>query len=338
MNAAGYISAGDIPKIYRWGIELIRSIQSIENPVLTVIIRILTNMGSGYFYIPVILLVLWCVDEKQGLRLGLLMLLSVWVNGLCKAFLKLPRPYHLDPAVARGFEKSCGLPSGHAQLSLTFSVLLASRLSASSRRGVKGKTAAWIAAILFSGIVAFTRLYLGLHFPADLPAGWLLGGIILAVYRFAGKPLERLVTAGGTRFQLICAALIAWGMNALGGDRSLGGLFLGFGLGYGLMAKYFPFSAQAAVKGKKPEPVLLGARYVLGMTGAILLYAALGLLLPGERSLFAGLPFWGIGSPYYELGYFIRYGLVGLWASAGAPRLFLRLGLAELHTKEDRRG
>jgi hypothetical protein len=58
-------------------------------------------------------------------------------------------------------------------------------------------------------------------------------------------------------------------------------------------------------------------------------YYVLYLILPGEASLFKDLPYWGAASPYYELGRFIRYGLIGLWAAAGAPWFFLRLGLAK---------
>ncbi|MHB9292970.1 hypothetical protein Holit_02087 [Hollandina sp. SP2] len=292
-------------EVYQWGLEVIKNIQTMEHPLFTVIMQTLTQGGTPYLYIPLILLVLWCVDEKQGLRLGLVFLLSTWVNGTCKILLKQPRPYTLDPSVGRGFEPSYGIPSGHAQMALTFWIPLALWFS---------KTVVWIGAILIILLIGFTRLYLGLHFPTDLLAGWLLGGIILGIYYIAQGVIEKVLAVGGTRLRMISAALIALGMNALNPDPRLGGLFLGFGTGYSLMLSRFPFSAQASIKGKKPGLLVLGARYALGIAGAVLIYQGFGAVLS-----------WGV-SPY-ELSRFLHYGALGFWASAGAPWLFLRLGL-----------
>jgi hypothetical protein len=102
-------------------------------------------------------------------------------------------------------------------------------------------------------------------------------------------------------------------MNALyPANRSLGGLFLGFSAGYALMGRYFPFHAAGGVS--KTALALRGLRIALGIAGGILIYQAL-------KAVFSALP-------YYDLGRFVRYGLLGFWASAGAPWLFLRLRLA----------
>ncbi|MDR0723454.1 MAG: phosphatase PAP2 family protein [Treponema sp.] len=303
-----YITPADtapLYELYQWGLEVIKTIQTLEHPLFTAIMRILTQGGSPYWYAPVILLVFWCVDEKQGLRFGMLLLLSTWVNGICKAFLKQPRPYTLDPSVGRGFEPSYGIPSGHAQMALTFWIPLALWL---------GKRVVWIGAILIILLIGFTRLYLGLHFPTDLLAGWLLGGILLGLYYPAQGAIEKVLAIGGTRLRMISVALIALGMNALDPDPRLGGLFLGFGTGYSLMLCRFPFSAQAPIRGKKPGLLVLGARYGLGLAGAALIYQGFRLVLS-----------WGI-SPY-KLSRFLHYGALGFWAAAGAPWLFLRLGL-----------
>ena len=311
-----YITRSDASPLYvlyQWGLEVIRTIQTIENPLFTTIMQILTQGGTPYVYVPVILLVFWCVDEKQGLRLGMLILLSTWVNGTCKTLLKQPRPYTLDPSVGRSFEPSYGIPSGHAQMALTFWIPLALWL---------GKRVVWIGAILVILLIGFTRLYLGLHFPTDLLAGWLLGGILLGMYYRAQGVVEKALALGGTRLRMISAALIALGMNALDPDPRLGGLFLGFGTGYSLMLSRFPFSAQAPIRGKKPGPLVLGARYALGIAGAALIYQGLEIAL--SRGIFP-----------YELSRFLHYGVLGFWASAGAPRLFLRLGLGAQDGKTD---
>jgi hypothetical protein len=108
---------------------------------------------------------------------------------------------------------------------------------------------------------------------------------------------------------------MALGMNALGPDLRLGGLFLGFGTGYVLMLSRFPFSAKALVRDKYPRPFILLARYALGSAGAVLLHLGLETVV-----------LWEI-TPY-ALTHFLHYAVLGFWATAGAPWLFLHLGLA----------
>ncbi|MDR0568286.1 MAG: phosphatase PAP2 family protein [Spirochaetaceae bacterium] len=300
-----------MPEVYRWGIGIIKSIQSVEQPAFTAVVSVLTNIV--YAYALVMVGILWCVDEKKGIRLGMLAIFSLWLNGISKNLLKQPRPYHLDPSVGRGVETSYGIPSGHAQITAVFAIPLAVWLGGKSGRG---RLIAYSGAAALNLIAGFTRVYLGLHFPTDIFAGWLLGGLISAGYFFCGEALARLLRRGGTRVQLIAAAAAAWGMNALGGDCRAGGLFLGFCLGYALTLKYGLFSAGALTRGKRPGVLILSLRYALGLSGGVLIFYGLRL------------PFFGEGSPLYALASFVRYGAVGLWATAGGPLLFLRLGLA----------
>jgi membrane-associated phospholipid phosphatase len=304
-------------------LEFVRAIQTIESPVLTALIKNITVLGSELFYVPAVLLVYWCIDEKKGCRLALLILLSTWINSALKVLLKHPRPYFLDPSVGISTASGYGFPSGHAQLSLVF--------WAAALPGPLRKRRAWLIAGSITLAMGFTRLYLGLHFPTDLLGGWLIALAILGVYYFLLPSLEKLLVAGGMRMSMIAAAAVSFGMNALyPGDRRFGALFLGFSIGYLLMRKHFPFSASADVPGTilriKSGLIFRGIRFVLGMAGGLLLYQGLKVLLGDGSALLWRLPLLGAG--YYELGRFFHYGILGLWASAGAPWLFLRLGLA----------
>jgi hypothetical protein len=187
----------------------------------------------------------------------------------------------------------------------------------------------WTATLLFILLIAFSRLYLGVHFPTDILGGWIIGSLLLTVLYLLSPRLSAWLVMRGKRTQMICTAAIALIMNGLYPmDTSLPALFLGFGAGYSFMINSFPFAAQGLVRGKKPGILLLALRYVLGLTGAAIIYLSLKLILPGEGSLFASISFWGLGSPYAELGRFVRYCLLGLWISAGAPKVFLNLGIA----------
>jgi membrane-associated phospholipid phosphatase len=325
-----WIMVDDAPRrfegVYQRGLDLIRLIQKIESPALTALMKAVTSLGDSWFYLSLLFVIFWCADEKKGLRLGLLLLVSAWINLFLKDLLKQPRPFNLDPSVGLAFESSHGIPSGHAQMSLVFWVFVAQWGRGSFK---KFRAPVMAGAVFIMLFIAFTRLYLGLHFPTDILAGWVLGGITLGVYFLTEKRLSALFAAAGTRPGNFCLAAAAFLMTLLyKGDRRLPAALLGFGLGYSLMRASFPFDAGGRAGGKIPRPVLLGLRCVLGFAGAAAIYLALRLVLPGEASLFAAFPQWGEFSPYYELGSFIRYGLLGLWISAGATGLFLRLGLA----------
>jgi hypothetical protein len=258
--------------------------------------------------------------------LGLIILISAWANQSLKNLLRQPRPYNLDPSVGRAFEPSFGIPSGHAQISLSFWFPLALW---GGKPGRRSRPLIIGGAVFIILLIAFTRLYLGVHFPTDILAGWLLGGIVLGVYFLLEKRLAAFFMTRDTRIRNFCIAAAALLMNAFyPADKSLPALLLGFGLGYSIMVSSFPFSARGKLKGEKPGPLVLAARCALGFAGVGVIYLGLRLIFPGKDSLFAGLPYWGAASPYYELGRFIRYGVLGFWVSAGAPKVFLSLGLA----------
>jgi membrane-associated phospholipid phosphatase len=318
--------ADELPPVfalYRWGIELIQNIQTVQSPGLTAFVRAFTALGTELLYAPVLLLLFWCVNERKAGRLGLIAILSAFLNGFFKELLKQPRPFTLEPSVGLAFEPSYGIPSGHAQLSLCF-VLPLAIWAGNSARSPLGRAAIRLGAALFILGIALSRLYLGVHFPTDILAGWILGLVILGLWSLLEPGATALLKIGGLRSALIASALAALGMNALYPlEPSWGGLFLGFSSGYALMRWRFPFRADGGVLSVR----LL--RYALGLAGSGLIGLGLKLAFPGGDSLFAALPFWGSASPYYDLGRFVRYGLLGLWVSALAPRLFLALGLTD---------
>ena len=292
--------------------------------------KLITSMGAEYFYIVLVLLVFWCVDEKKGLRLGLLIIVSAWVNLTLKTLFNQPRPFNFDPSLGLAFEPSPGLPSGHAQMSLCFWIALAYDLG----KNKKIRPIVWPVSIFFILLIGFTRLYLGVHFPTDIFGGWIIAAIILAVFYFVEKPAAGFFGGRGMRLQIIAAAAAALIMNALHpADTSLSALLLGFCAGYSIMKNKFPFFARentaqnlgSGTENKKPRFLQLAVRFVIGLIGAAVIYLGLRFILPGRDSIFKDIP-WLVS--LHELGRFIRYGLLGFWASAGAPRIFKQIGLA----------
>jgi membrane-associated phospholipid phosphatase len=314
--------------IFAWGIDVIKTIQGIQSPGLTAFMKIMTSLGTEYVYIVIVLLIFWCRDEKKGFRLGMLILVSAWVNAVFKTFLDQPRPYEFVPALALAFEPTRAFPSGHAQMSMTFWGAIASWLSYSLAKGSKKfRPVIWAVSGLVILLIGVSRLYLGVHFPTDVLGGWIMALIVLGLFFVLEKKATPLLQKTRKRIQFIIAAVAALIMNALHPeDTSLSAMVLGFCVGYSLMISSFPFAASSSAIKIQKRVAALCLRFALGITVAAIIYFGLRLVIPGKDSLFKSITFF---EPFYELGRFIRYGLLGFWASAGAPWLFLKIGIAQ---------
>jgi hypothetical protein len=273
------------------------------------------------------------------------LIISAWTNVFLKSLFAQVRPFVLDPSVGLIAASGYTMPSAHAQLAVSFWIPAAFWLSTVCPRW---RRAIWTTALSIILLISFSRVYLGVHFPTDIFAGWITGGLVLLLFFAAGKAfaqvrphiLARMQPQNGeektdaqvrlqARLPNIAAACAALAMNGLfPHERALPALFLGFCLGYTLMKQRFPFSAQAEIGGKKPPLQTMLLRCFTGFVSMAALFLALRLIAPGADSLFRSLPAWGADSPFLDMGRFITYGILAFWAAAGVPRLFQRMGLA----------
>jgi len=289
-------------EILSWGLDVVRSIQTVASPGLTAFMKALSLAGSEYFYLLFLPILFWCIDERFGLRLGVIVLMSAFVNGWLKVVFAQPRPYDLDPSVGLARETSHGLPSGHAQGTSTFWGTLAPRI-----RRPWGLVLALAAPLA----IGFSRLYLGVHFPTDVFLGLALGWSFALAGFLLGDKAVALLATWNVRVHIVLIAVFALGMNALNmKDTSLPGVFFGTAIGGVFLSRKLRFDASSGSVAVK------AARLALGLAGVAIIYLG-GKLLSPEA-----------GEPQYALVRFIRYGLVGGWVSFGAPWLFLRLKLA----------
>lgn len=89
------------------------------------------------------------------------------------------------PANALISEVTSSMPSGHTTFAIVFFGLLAYFFM------TKKTKVTWIlSSTLAVGIIAFSRLYLRVHWPTDILAGMVLGSIILTVGIFVHKRLK----------------------------------------------------------------------------------------------------------------------------------------------------
>lgn len=281
-----------------WGSELLRQIQSVGSPLLTSLFKAITFLGNAEFYVFMLPVIWWCVDRAVGLRLAYLVLLSATLNANLKDLFRLPRP---DPDQVRRLVEAegYGFPSGHAQTAAAVALFLA-------RRARKG--AVWGAAILFAFLVGFSRMYLGVHYPADVLGGWGIGLLFMLLYAYLCNRYEDRLASLPLWSKLALAVLVPLVFLAIHAApdmvRNLAAM-IGVGVGAVLERETLRFRVEGSWSRK-------GGRLVLGGIGLAVIYLGLRVVLPA--------------APFFRG---MRYMLLGLWATFLAPWLFVLAGLAE---------
>jgi len=286
--------------ILAWGLDVVRVAQRAANPTLTVVMKAISSLGREWFYLAAAAAVYWCVDKRRGARIGLLVLISAFCNSWLKLLFAQPRPFQLDPSVGLASEPTYGLPSGHAQGTATFWGAVAPLF----RRP-------WglVLALAIPLVVGASRIYLGVHFPTDLLAGWALGALFVAADAGLGGRAERLLAGLRPQLRLAAAAVVTLGMNAISqADTSISGAFFGFAAGLAHAPTVAPFSAAGTLPRR-------AARYVLGLATLVILYVGLKFAVGAASS--------------QPLVRFLRYAVLAAWGALGAPWLFIKVGLAD---------
>ncbi len=290
--------------ILQWGIDLITAIQQMRSPLLDGLFKAITFLGDEEAYLLILPLLFWCIDWRMAARVGTLFLLSTYVNTGIKDLFQQPRPFDLEPRVAVSFAEGYGLPSGHSQSA----VVLWGGVAAWARRRW-----GWLLAALLALLIGFSRIYLGVHFPTDVFVGWSIGLLLLLAYLAWQPPIERWLAQLPLALQILLGALappLLLAIHPVKDSTAAMATLCGLGIGVPLMARYLPLSNPTGFWQR------LG-RYLLGLAITGALYLALKSLFPGEESALY-LPF-----------RFLRYAILGLWVSLGAPWLFRRCRLAD---------
>lgn len=137
-------------------------------------VRDVTALGSfpvlGVLVVGVVLHLLFTGSRRTGLLIAISVIGGTVISMTLKALFDRPRPDFTGAVDV--FTSS--FPSGHATTSavvyLTIGVLLAQRASTWPARALY-----ILGAIILVGAVGLSRIYLGVHFPTDVLAGWSLG-------------------------------------------------------------------------------------------------------------------------------------------------------------------
>jgi membrane-associated phospholipid phosphatase len=177
------------PQGLAWDVLILTRIHAGTSPRLDRVAAILTGFGgfTGTLVLGTSLgLVLIYRQQWRSLAYLLMTLLGTGILNLsAKALFHRPRPQVWDGILPQwGY----AFPSGHAMASLSLMIVLVALSWQSQWR--------WLAlatGCIFAAAIAWTRLYLGAHYPTDILAGWLLAlgwGVSASLVQPLIKPLN----------------------------------------------------------------------------------------------------------------------------------------------------
>ena len=170
--------------------EILYAINNLHNPILDTIMIAITSLGNAGLMWIAIAIGLLCAKKTR--KCGVLMLVSLVLglilgNGILKNLIARERPCWIDENIKLLIPNphDFSFPSGHTLASFEAAVMIYLH---NKKWG--------IISLIVATLIAFSRMYLFVHFPTDILAGMILGTVIaLAVYhgyeKIKAKKLEK---------------------------------------------------------------------------------------------------------------------------------------------------
>jgi len=164
-----------------WGTGAILWVQSLRHPFFDALFLAATFLGEEEFFLIFLPFIYWCLNKQVGVGLTYISVFSHYLNSVVKMAFGLPRPSDPRLALLRT-ETSPSFPSGHAQSAVVNWGYLVTRFHYKVFR---------IVAVVLILLIAFSRIYVGVHFPQDIVGGLLIGLLLLVAYNRVVGTIEK---------------------------------------------------------------------------------------------------------------------------------------------------
>jgi undecaprenyl-diphosphatase len=164
-------------------------VHQFASPALTAAMRIATQLGPGVFFWTLaaclVLVLLFLRRSREAARLVITLGGAGLLDLTLKDALHRPRP---APFFGTPLPDSYSFPSGHALFSLCFYGTLATLLVARVRSRA-ARVAIWTATVALIAAIGLSRIYLGVHYPSDVIAGYAVALAWVLVMRIGERIL-----------------------------------------------------------------------------------------------------------------------------------------------------
>ena len=304
--------------------DILYALEKIRTPFWNGVMSAVTQLGGEVIFIVAAVVVFWCVSKWEGYYLMTIAFCGTVLNQFLKLICRVPRPWVRDPNFtivesARAEATGYSFPSGHTQNAIG---LFGGMARWGGRRWVRlGLTALAL-------IIAFSRMYLGVHTPADVGVSLVLAAaLVLGLYplmrwaqekpRYMGYVLAAMLVVSGAFVVSVETCGFPADMDAenlasgIGNAWKMLGAVAGMTLAWLLDRRYIHFETQAvwwvqvikvavgmalllAIKSglKAPLLALLGHEGLAGGVRYFLLVLVAGAIWP---LVFRPMSKWGKG-------------------------------------------
>ncbi len=168
--------------------DILYALEKIRTPFWNGVMSAVTQLGGEVIFIVAAVVVFWCVSKWEGYYLMTIAFCGTVLNQFLKLICRVPRPWVRDPNFtivesARAEATGYSFPSGHTQNAIG---LFGGMARWGGRRWVRiGLTALAL-------IIAFSRMYLGVHTPADVGVSLVLAAaLVLGLYPLMRRAQEK---------------------------------------------------------------------------------------------------------------------------------------------------
>ena len=165
-------------------------VHSHANPPLTSVMRTFSFLGSLGFLSILFLFIIAIFLAGKLRRQAIWFTIAAVGSQILDAILKLVFHRARPVAFFGTTPASYSFPSGHAMTSVCFYGVLAGLLSAQVP-SLRVRILIWIASGALIAGIGLSRIYLGVHYPTDVIAGYLAGGIWVNTLLLASRPRLR---------------------------------------------------------------------------------------------------------------------------------------------------
>ena len=193
---------------FDWEVNLIEWLQKAAGSVVQTIAKAMTFIGGETVTLLILIIVLFCYKKEAGKRCGFTMVAASMWYPMIKNIVMRVRPYMAHPDRIEALsvveadadpmdilQQGYSFPSGHSATAVS--------MYGSIAREIRKKWMWWLAVIV-PVLIGLSRFTVGVHYPTDVLAGWLVG---LAAVAFSAL-LEKKVRTERVRYLILLAVTV----------------------------------------------------------------------------------------------------------------------------------